>query len=203
MFDDIPQQKKTPAAAPTPAVPVGSRPGDAANEQLEDMLADVDTTPQVRAAGQPPAAGIPAEYMEERSSPLKKIVVAVLVLALIAAAGYAVWQFILPRFQTAGTPTITEEQPVTPEQIDQAVERSAATDKDGDGLPDERELQVGTNVDVVDTDGDGLFDGEEVTVYGTDPLKSDTDGDSFVDGQEVRGGYNPKGPGRLFDVPQQ
>ena len=49
-----------------------------------------------------------------------------------------------------------------------------------------------------DTDGDGLFDREEVKVYATDPLKPDTDGDGFSDGDEVKGGYNPRGAGKLY-----
>jgi hypothetical protein len=44
------------------------------------------------------------------------------------------------------------------------------SDRDGDGLFDDDEVQVyGTNPDVYDTDGDGSGDGEEV-YYGTDPL---------------------------------
>ena len=54
---------------------------------------------------------------------------------------------------------------------------------------------------MADTDLDGLLDGEEVKVYRTNPRNPDTDGDSFPDGTEVRGGYDPNGPGRLFQVP--
>jgi hypothetical protein len=36
-----------------------------------------------------------------------------------------------------------------------------------------------------DTDKDGLTDWEEVTKYGTDPLKKDTDGDGRSDGDEI------------------
>lgn len=44
------------------------------------------------------------------------------------------------------------------------------SDRDGDGLYDDDEVEVyGTNPDVYDTDGDGVGDGEEVYV-GTDPL---------------------------------
>jgi hypothetical protein len=48
-----------------------------------------------------------------------------------------------------------------------------------------------------DTDGDGLIDLDETSVWNTDPLVADTDGDGYDDGTEVRGGYNPRGPGRL------
>ncbi len=78
---------------------------------------------------------------------------------------------------------------------------AAPLDTDGDGLDDMREAQLGTNPSLADTDGDGLSDREEVDIYGTDPLNPDTDGDGFLDGEEVRGGYDPKGPGRLFEIP--
>jgi len=40
-----------------------------------------------------------------------------------------------------------------------------------------------------DTDGDGLSDGDEVSIYGTNPLEPDTDGDGFDDGWEVARGW--------------
>ena len=48
-----------------------------------------------------------------------------------------------------------------------------------------------------DSDHDGLSDRQERDVYGTSPYDDDTDNDGFKDGVEVRGGYNPKGDGRL------
>ena len=36
-----------------------------------------------------------------------------------------------------------------------------------------------------DSDGDGLGNGEEISVYGTDPYVADTDGDGLDDGEEV------------------
>lgn len=36
-----------------------------------------------------------------------------------------------------------------------------------------------------DSDGDGLGNGEEISVYGTDPYIADTDGDGLNDGEEV------------------
>ena len=43
--------------------------------------------------------------------------------------------------------------------------------------------------------------GEEVKIYNTDPLNPDTDGDTYLDGEEVKGGYNPNGSGKLFELP--
>jgi len=73
-------------------------------------------------------------------------------------------------------------------------------DSDQDGLSDEEEKALGTDPNNIDTDGDGLFDREEAKVYKTDPLKADTDGDGYADGAEVKGGYNPNGPGKLYEI---
>lgn len=74
-------------------------------------------------------------------------------------------------------------------------------DTDGDGLNDDEETILGTDIAVADTDKDGLSDYDEVRVYHTDPLNADTDGDGFKDGDEVKNGYNPVGAGKLFGVP--
>lgn len=80
-------------------------------------------------------------------------------------------------------------------------ETAAPADMDGDGLTDDEELMVGTDPSLADTDGDQLSDKDEVKVYKTDPLNPDTDGDTFLDGEEVKKGYDPKGKGKLFEVP--
>lgn len=70
-------------------------------------------------------------------------------------------------------------------------------DTDSDGLSDDREKILGTNINMADTDGDGLLDKEEVDLYGTNPLNPDTDGDGYADGSELSSGYDPNGPGKL------
>lgn len=84
----------------------------------------------------------------------------------------------------------TEQPPIIPTIVD----------TDQDGLTDDEEMQLGTNINSSDTDDDGLFDREEVKTYLTDPLNNDTDGDGYLDGDEVEGGYNPKGAGKLLDI---
>lgn len=97
----------------------------------------------------------------------------------------------------------------------------AGADSDGDGIPDEVELQLGMNpnnqadaaLDVdhdgltaleeyragtdprnPDTDGDGISDGDEVHCtrgFCTNPLLADTDGDGVRDGTEILTGSDP------------
>lgn len=91
--------------------------------------------------------------------------------------------------------------PETPiENIDEETLTPSTTDTDQDGLTDEEEAVLGTNINDTDSDDDGLFDREEVEVYDTDPMNPDTDGDGFKDGSEVQNNYNPNGSGKLYEI---
>lgn len=105
-----------------------------------------------------------------------------------------------PQAQTLPPPPSVPETPPSPPPPPPP---QAPLDSDGDGLTDEDEAGLGTEPLTADTDGDGLLDNEEVRIYKSDPLNADTDNDSFKDGDEVKAGYNPLGPGRLFQVPTQ
>ena len=87
--------------------------------------------------------------------------------------------------------------------IDEQILFGEPIDTDGDGLDDNRERDIGTDPNNWDTDGDGLSDGDEVIIWKTDPLNPDTDGDGYLDGEEVKSGYNPTGPGRIFEIPTE
>jgi hypothetical protein len=63
---------------------------------------------------------------------------------------------------------------------------SGAFDTDGDGLVDSTECFIGTDHHDPDTDDDTLGDGDEVIVYGTNPLAADSDDDGMRDDFEVR-----------------
>lgn len=86
---------------------------------------------------------------------------------------------------------------------DQQVLFGEPIDKDGDGLDDTKEIELGTDSNNWDTDGDELSDGDEILVWKTDPLNPDSDGDKYPDGTEVKGGYNPNGAGKIFEPPKQ
>ncbi len=58
-----------------------------------------------------------------------------------------------------------------------------AIDPDGDGIPNARELALGTSGVKEDTDGDGLLDSDE-WARGLNPLESDMDQDGVLDGAE-------------------
>ena len=65
----------------------------------------------------------------------------------------------------------------------------SAPDRDGDGLSNAYEVDLGTDPDLWDTDGDGLDDKFEVDNredLGCDPLAADTDGDGLSDSLEYR-----------------
>lgn len=96
------------------------------------------------------------------------------------------------------TQTSTNEDALVDMQIDEVL-FGEPIDSDKDGLDDVRERELGTDPFNPDTDGDGLIDGDEVIIWKTDPLNPDTDGDGYSDGVEVKSGYNPLGPGKLFE----
>ena len=67
-------------------------------------------------------------------------------------------------------------------------------DDDGDGLTLLEEINHGTYTWTDDSDVDGIMDGDEVHIYGTDPLDEDTDGDLIEDGDELKLGTDPLTP---------
>ena len=71
-------------------------------------------------------------------------------------------------------------------------------DSDSDGLPNLKELEIGTDPTLPDSDGDGLTDGQEVgpdQIFDPntdpDPRNPDSDGDGISDGEEVNRGMDP------------
>jgi len=68
------------------------------------------------------------------------------------------------------------------------------TDSDGDGLNNTDERKIGTDPYNPDTDGDMLIDGDEIKLYGTNPLKSNTDCDRYSDYEEIVNDLDPNIP---------
>ena len=139
-----------------------------------------------------PAQGV---TLQQSGFGTKWIVIAALVVVLIGGGATAF--FALRGDAPQGAPTGETPTP----QPEPQPQPEPEIDSDGDGLSNTREAQIGTSAGLVDTDGDGLSDREEVEVYTTDPVNVDTDGDTYRDGDEVRNGYNPKGPGKLLQIP--
>lgn len=89
----------------------------------------------------------------------------------------------------------------TDDLADEQILFGEPVDVDADGLDDDREKGLGTDPKHWDSDADQLSDGDEVVIWKTDPLNPDTDGDTYQDGAEVTNGYNPAGPGKIFEPP--
>ncbi|MFZ4648596.1 MAG: hypothetical protein ACOYMB_03085 [Patescibacteria group bacterium] len=98
---------------------------------------------------------------------------------------------IIPDNATTSIPTISTSS------ASSTIGMTGGIDTDSDGLSDQEEILLGTDINKVDSDGDGLSDYEEVKTYLTNPLLSDTDGDGYSDGAEVKSGYNPNGAGKM------
>ena len=112
-------------------------------------------------------------------------------------------EFVLPDNADQIIEEKTETTAQTNAQTDDSVLFGEPVDSDADNLTDIREKELGTDPNNWDSDGDGVSDGDEVLVWKSNSLNKDTDGDGFMDGAEIKNGYNPIGPGKIFDKPQQ
>lgn len=200
MFDDL---NKNPEGQETK----GPKP-------VEDIFSSTEEAAKVEkpAVFQPKA---PEPYVEEGAHGFDKryFVLGLLVLGVIAlgAGGYYFYNQYQGKQKTMDN-NVEQKQEGTQEQQDAqnqdsnqsadnaAVNTPPTNDQDQDGITDEEESALGTNANDIDSDTDGLFDREEVKVYKTNPMNPDTDGDGHQDGIEVKNGFNPNGPGKLFEV---
>jgi hypothetical protein len=67
----------------------------------------------------------------------------------------------------------------------------AADDKDGDGLNNLLEAQIGSSLTNTDSDGDTLSDYDEYMIYKTNATLADSDNDGINDDIEIAAGRNP------------
>ena len=210
MFDDIKPQ----TSAPQPS-PVQSK-------EPVDMFGSVNTGGVPNTPPKMPLASAALTPTRSGRHTMRAVIVALAIVVVLGVIGYVAAQFLFSSTkdetqtkQPAGyvefngavepsDPIVPNEQ-VANEQISNPTPVPESTpvvdanlDTDLDGLTDSLEGTIGTNIASNDTDGDGLLDAEEVNIYLTNPAVADTDGDTFTDGQEVANGYNPNGPGKLF-----
>lgn len=194
-------------------------------KSVEDIFADTEQQAMVKPDVFKPKSSTPiqSEYVEvESSSVFKKILIiigGIVFLGLLGYGGYSGYNKFFMAYEEQDVIVDQDQGDVFPgeennieenvsgvvpdEKIEEVIEESLlvqSQDSDQDGLTDEEEKFLGTDINNIDSDNDGLFDREEVKVYKTDPLKEDTDGDGYLDGAEVKGGYNPNGPGKLYEL---
>lgn len=175
---NLPLSSPAPAGGPPGAG--ADAPDPFAGRQATESLPLADTSPLPPSAFRQP----PAPRRGRRGIVL--VFGTLIFILLLGAAGLAVVRFVLPKFTVVSSPTPLPTQPAssaTPTEITGSPSATPAT-------------SVSAEEEIADPDSDGLTNAEE-RFYGTDAHKADTDGDGYLDGQEVRGGYDPKGPGKL------
>ncbi len=148
---------------------------------------------------EPVKIALPKEFIRKKSGIPKLLAYALIILFVFFGLSFLFAYFGILKL---GKKQLLVNQQITQERQTR-IEASSVFDSDGDGLTDEEEKTLGTNVNLVDSDQDDLFDYEEVKVYQTDPLNPDTDNDGYSDGNEVKAGYNPKDPtkgAKLLDL---
>jgi len=218
-----PEPVAAPASQPVKPEPLSK------DKPTEDIFADTDKIKEGQPAKptvfQPKAQAPSEPAIVEEKKPLglpnklardskKYFVLAAIILGLLLVS-FVGW-YSYNKFFASPVEEQAQEQNQTEEQASQEEEQAAEpakqteteietptappADSDQDGVTDEEEEALGLDINSVDSDGDGLFDREEIKVYKTDPLAQDTDGDGYSDGDEVKNGYNPKGPGMLYEI---
>lgn len=218
MFDELDKQN------PIPQPPLPGRASTPVVHKTEDIFSEVDKTVKPEALrprdnnSSPVTTVIPADDSWLKN---KVLIIGLILGGLIIVIGGSYLG--LKLMVKDNTPVniednnqIAPEAPIAPEitapeaeevnnVINQPIQPTVTqpADSDFDGLTDEEEMQLGTNIYTPDTDGDGLTDREEIKVYGTNSLMADTDGDGYPDGDEVKNGFNPNGSGKLLDINNQ
>jgi len=195
---------------------------------VEDIFSGIKDIEPVRKAGKNNATKQVVTNSVPQGNILRVLVFVILTLLIIILGLVIASRFLnIPALSNIldnqGSQTTEEVKDGTKKDIDGTKEKPLAGDNfdtDGDGLTDEKEKEIGTDIFLPDTDGDGLMDGEEYSKFKTNPLKEDsdndglsdsqeilkyktdpnnpdTDGDTYSDGSEVENGYNPNGDGEL------
>lgn len=196
-----------------PATPQPNKSGS-----TEDIFAKVDPPKRTTRRAAPaksaaPVPVVPSALPGRHHYSILIVVVGVVVVAGLVGLGWwlqeqrqrsaaedtnqVVTNFATNQNTNRGSTNTTNAGPVI--SVNRNVEELPA-DADHDGLSDAEEKTIGSNPASVDSDQDGLTDLLEVKLYHSDPTGLDTDGDGNSDKEEVDAGYDPAGPGRLFDI---
>ncbi len=213
------EQEATAAAQPLEAASAPTALNAGLLRKKDAPSSDGASAPLDKAA--PAATAMPAYAMREPV--LGKVLLLIFFGVLLAGIGYGGWWFYSKFSKQGGSGELggpaapaalpAPAPPVSPTLPAEVTGRAASEmqsdqilfgeqiDTDMDSLDDIREKSLGLDSKKADSDGDGLSDGDEVIIWKTDPLNPDTDGDGHADGKEVYNGYNPLGPGKLFNVP--
>jgi hypothetical protein len=217
MFDELDKNNPVPTGNFKPAGPAPAK--------AEDIFSEVDNSvkpevfrPKINDPMAIPDTVIPAETTWLKN---KGLIFGLVIGGLIIIFGGFIILKLMIKDDATVAPVKEEAQNTqtqTPTQeVTEPMEEEVATstnqltqpivteplDTDLDGLTDEEEGSLRTDINSSDTDQDGLTDREEVKVYSTDPLQADTDGDGYSDGEEVKNGFNPSGEGKLLDINNQ
>jgi cell division septation protein DedD len=192
-------------------------------DALSAGLLKPKTSSSIPPSSPAPSAASPVMVSYDAKSPiLGKVLGAVIGVVVLSAIGFGGWSLYSKVIKKAPEPSMPiilnqSSQSITPTPLNVDTSTSPATanpiasttptltgdttDTDRDGLTDEEERLYGTAVNNPDTDADGSSDFEELKIWGTDPNNPDTDAYSYKDGEEVKNGYNPRGSGKLPNLP--
>ena len=218
MFDDLKKDTSSTPGGTEPA-PAKPEPQQPVKNKMDDMFADVDPVERpsavqsgkIKPAGQTPAPvqqpatptpNIPPNEMMVKDARdggrLKKMLIIVLSIVIVAAIGWAVYTFFIANSIEIVGPEETTNTNVNigggiiNENVDEEPEiipDDEILDDDYDGLSNAEERRLGTNPSEADTDNDGLFDQDEIEIHKTSPISTDTDNDGLNDWQEINTWY--------------
>ncbi len=177
-----------------------------------------------------PDAALPvaSNALRDAKKPFLSKKIGIILIILIVAGGgiFTYFNWFKGSRAIVPSPLTPDMLPIMPEAADSVPESGNQIDQDGDGLTDQEEEALGTNLADSDSDLDGLPDGWEKNsglnpldpgdskqdpdgdgldnaneyYYHTDPFQLDTDGDSYNDGAEVENGYDPAKPGAKLET---
>lgn len=175
-------------------------------EEYYGAAAKARLPPEMAVAAQAQAAPAPQAAPKPVAPPTKGgkrwVLLPIVALLVMAAAGAAVWFFVLRKpAPAAPQPTVTlptpEPEPEPQPQPEPEPEPQPEPATTTEPVPEPEPAPTGPS----DADNDGLTAAEE-TLYGTNPNDADADADGFSDSVEVVNLYNPAGfkPTRLVEA---